>query len=83
MKRTSDSSAVTDPVCGMKINPADAAATSFVEGKTYYFCANSCKSTFERDPLSFVDETIDFVDETIDEAPVDESPAGSCCRCSA
>ena len=38
---------VTDPVCGMQIDPASAAATSQVDGKTYYFCAASCKTEFD------------------------------------
>lgn len=43
----------TDPVCEMKIDPAKAAATSEYEGTAYYFCAISCKTTFDKDPRSF------------------------------
>ena len=34
-----------DVVCGMQIDPAKAAGTSEYQGKTYYFCSKSCKST--------------------------------------
>src|SRR5207249_9127570 len=32
-----------DPVCKMQVNEAKAAGTSEYHGKTYYFCAVSCK----------------------------------------
>ncbi len=46
---------VTDPVCGMKIDTEDAAATVDYEGKTYYFCSQVCRDTFVADPASFAD----------------------------
>jgi YHS domain-containing protein len=45
---------VRDPVCGMDIEEKDAAATSEHDGKTYYFCAQSCKKTFDKDPARFI-----------------------------
>jgi Cu+-exporting ATPase len=45
-----DTALVTDPVCGMQINPADAAATLTRDGTTYYFCSTHCHD-------AFVDET--------------------------
>jgi len=44
---TTTGNLVTDPVCGMQIDPADAAASSVYEGTTIYFCASSCKSEFD------------------------------------
>lgn len=44
---------VTDPVCGMRIDPDDAAATVEHEGKTYYFCSEACRDRFEADPASY------------------------------
>ena len=35
-----------DVVCGMQVDPAKAPAKSEYNGKTYYFCALSCKKTF-------------------------------------
>ncbi|CAE7364110.1 actP1 [Symbiodinium sp. KB8] len=45
-----DTALVTDPVCGMQINPADAAATLTRDGTTYYFSSTHCHD-------AFVDET--------------------------
>jgi Cu+-exporting ATPase len=44
---------VTDPVCGMRIDSDDAAATAEYEGKTYYFCSEACRDRFEADPASY------------------------------
>jgi Cu+-exporting ATPase len=46
---------VTDPVCGMRIDADDAAATAEYEGKTYYFCSEACHDTFVADPFSYAD----------------------------
>ena len=45
---------VTDLVCGMRIDPDDAAATAQYEGETYYFCSQACHDAFVADPASFV-----------------------------
>lgn len=45
--------AVTDPVCGMSVDPAKTAHSSSYNGATYYFCSTSCKSRFDKDPASF------------------------------
>ncbi len=34
-----------DPVCGMEVNP-DEAIKLVKDGKTYYFCSNSCREEF-------------------------------------
>jgi YHS domain-containing protein len=44
---------VTDPVCGMRIDPDDAAATAEHEGKIFYFCSEACRDRFEADPGSY------------------------------
>jgi YHS domain-containing protein len=38
---------VTDPVCGMEVNPAEAPQTREVMGQTYYFCSNYCAQIFD------------------------------------
>ena len=38
-----------DPVCGMSVDPKTAVSSQF-EGKTYYFCCNGCKTSFDKDP---------------------------------
>lgn len=45
-----------DPVCGMDVDPATAAATSVYKGKTYYFCAKDEKDQFDKDPEKFLKE---------------------------
>jgi Cu+-exporting ATPase len=39
-----------DPVCNMTVDPQKAAGKSEYKGKTYYFCAQSCKVKFDKDP---------------------------------
>jgi YHS domain-containing protein len=46
--------AVVDPVCGMTVDPATAAASSTFQGQTYYFCAPGCRKAFDKDPASFL-----------------------------
>jgi Cu+-exporting ATPase len=41
---------VKDPICGMMIDPVTAAGKSDYSGQTYYFCAATCKQTFDADP---------------------------------
>jgi len=44
---------VKDPVCGMQIDEAEAAAREDYEGKTYYFCSDACQQRFVASPLHF------------------------------
>jgi YHS domain-containing protein len=46
---------VKDPVCGMWIEPEEAAATSMYESQTVYFCADQCRRDFEADPARYYD----------------------------
>jgi len=41
---------VTDPVCGMSVDPNTAAASVEHEGVTYYFCGKGCAKSFRADP---------------------------------
>ena len=45
---------VLDPVCGMTIDPADAAGHFDYKGRTYYFCAESCLEQFRENPEHFL-----------------------------
>jgi YHS domain-containing protein len=45
---------VKDPVCGMDVDPEQAAGKSEYQGKTYYFCSPGCKAAFEREPAKYV-----------------------------
>jgi Cu+-exporting ATPase len=44
---------VKDPVCGMQIDPATAAASAGHDGATYYFCSESCHERFVAAPDQF------------------------------
>lgn len=48
------SNSVIDPVCGMTVDPATAAAEYEYNGTKYYFCAVRCKERFAADPESFL-----------------------------
>src|ERR1700745_1221708 len=43
----------TDPVCGMQVDPQQAAGQSEYQGKTYYFCAPGCKKRFDSNPAQY------------------------------
>ena len=43
-----------DPVCGMSVDPAKAAAHLEHAGKTYYFCAHSCARRFSEDTEKYL-----------------------------
>jgi YHS domain-containing protein len=46
-----------DPVCGMDVDPAQAAGQSEYKGQTYYFCSSGCKKQFDKDPEQYVGHT--------------------------
>ncbi len=46
-------STVIDPVCGMTIDPADAAASTEYDGTTFHFCSTHCASSFNADPAKY------------------------------
>ena len=46
---------VTDPVCGMEIAPSDAVGTYTYNGRTYYFCNESCLERFREDPRRYLE----------------------------
>jgi Cu+-exporting ATPase len=47
-------STVKDPVCGMDIDPNNAAATEEYQGTTYRFCSISCQEKFKAEPEKYV-----------------------------
>ncbi len=51
----SKQSTVTDPVCGMSIDPAGAASSIEHDGTTYYFCSPGCAAAFEKDPRAYAE----------------------------
>jgi YHS domain-containing protein len=41
---------VKDPVCSMNVNEKTAKFKSEYRGKIYYFCCQSCKTAFDKNP---------------------------------
>lgn len=46
---------VTDPVCGMTVDPAKAPKSTYA-GKTYYFCSAEDKAKFDKDPKTYANK---------------------------
>jgi Cu+-exporting ATPase len=63
---------VLDPVCGMMIDPADAAATYDYKGQTYYFCMQDCADRFQAEPEKYLQP---------DGAATPEAPPGTIYTC--
>jgi YHS domain-containing protein len=45
---------VTDPVCQMKIKPADAVTSIEHAGTVYYFCSQDCADSFKESPEDYL-----------------------------
>ena len=45
---------VTDPVCGMKVDPAASKHTAEHAGSTHYFCSAGCRAKFVADPKKYL-----------------------------
>jgi len=43
-----------DPVCGMEVSRTTAIEEYVYQGKTYYFCAGSCREAFEAEPEKYI-----------------------------
>jgi Cu+-exporting ATPase len=48
---------VTDPVCGMLVNPETAAAKRGTGGSAVYFCSAGCATAFDADPERYAATT--------------------------
>ena len=47
-----------DPVCGMTVNKDTDTFKSISDGKTFYFCADSCRRSFEADPAKYMGQDL-------------------------
>ena len=56
MRTHSKAAKVKDPVCGMTIDPADAAAKLEHEGRDIHFCSLSCRDRFAKDPAGYMED---------------------------
>ncbi|HYH08472.1 MAG TPA: heavy metal translocating P-type ATPase [Thermoanaerobaculia bacterium] len=45
---------LSDPVCGMTVDPATAAGSSIWNGETIYFCSLGCKKKFDANPAQYL-----------------------------
>src|SRR5437016_7973303 len=45
---------VKDPVCGMTVDPQNAAGFYEYKGQTYFFCSVGCREKFKSDPERFL-----------------------------
>ena len=45
---------VKDPVCGMMVEPSQAAATFNHKGQSFYFCHPRCQERFQADPEGYL-----------------------------
>ena len=46
---------VIDLVCGMEVEPSQSKLISIYQGKSYWFCAESCRKAFESDPAKYLE----------------------------
>ena len=46
---------IVDPVCGMKVQPQSAKASTVFRERTYYFCSTKCQARFKESPETYAD----------------------------
>jgi Cu+-exporting ATPase len=63
---------VTDPVCGMKVDPNTTKHWATHAGRTYHFCSAKCLEKFTADPTRYV---------TASKQPLPAAPAGTIYTC--
>ena len=70
----------TDPVCGMSVDPQNAAADHQHKGKIYYFCSRHCLNRFSANPESFLkSQTPAFVEDVNSHAAKAQSVTDPVC----
>jgi len=42
-----------DPVCGMEVDPCNSEMTAEYKDEMFYFCAEGCLRTFEKNPAKY------------------------------
>src|SRR5262249_2126990 len=66
--------AVSDPVCGMSVDPHKTRHRAAYQGRTYYFCSAGCQAKFSADPSK-------YLAAKGDRAPPDKVPDGTIYTC--
>ncbi len=67
------SAKATDPVCGMKVDPATAKHRFAYKGQDYFFCSAGCRTKFEADPDKYLAPK--------SSAPAEKLPEGTIYTC--
>ena len=49
---------MTDPICGMEVDPNSAAGKHQHDGQIYYFCSLHCLEQFKEDPEKFLKSSV-------------------------
>ena len=57
MQEIATQTAVTDPVCGMTVDPARSKHRFAYNGETFHFCCAGCREKFAADPSGYLRET--------------------------
>jgi len=63
-----------DPICGMNVDEKTAKYKSEHMGKTYYFCSQMCKTTFDKNPMKYTAGSSEHSGHSMHDG-------GSCCCC--
>jgi Cu+-exporting ATPase len=53
-KHANETKTATDPVCGMKVDPATAKHRFAYKGQDYFFCSGRCRERFEAEPEKYL-----------------------------
>jgi len=72
---------VVDPVCGMKVDPANRDRSFEHNGATYQFCSVGCLAKFKNDPDSFVTRSAPSAAPAKDSAPISVAAGASFYTC--
>ena len=54
-----DQSTIEDPVCGMKVDPENAAGETQYNDENWFFCSEKCKQMFLANPLLYMEKSAD------------------------
>ena len=69
----------TDPICGMTVDPNNAAGKHEHNGQTYYFCSQHCLTKFREDPDKFLGEKPHAAHARVEPAPQSETARAYIC----
>lgn len=53
--KSSQSGKDIDPVCGMSVDPGKTKLVTLYSGRSYWFCAEGCRSAFEANPKKYTE----------------------------